>query len=377
MVCFDDVIEMGRDKLLRKINSIGYEISNSQKVISGLYNSDISAGLLVLIEQNLEEFLLGLKTLNFALRGDTPEIYLTENQKIISDKSIKRLIDEGVDISYGLISRRKEKNSYYCHISDVLKLYEYLSGENIDYSFIQINGSDPIKAENKKTLRDYLNDQESSSRWFEIGNSFYDKNVLDMKIGSLNLRNGVVNTVENEKCILHEAELKIEKFREKSCGKCVFCREGLIQLQGHMSDITSGKGKPGSMAMMQEIGEAMCFSSCCTLGEEAANGILSSMRYGEDEYLQHIKKKKCRSGVCISNENIYVDPSKCNGCSKCISVCPHDCIDGKKGYIHMLYDLDCTKCGECIPVCPENAIISTESRVPKLPDRMIKAGMFR
>jgi NADP-reducing hydrogenase subunit HndC len=39
-------------------------------------------------------------------------------------------------------------------------------------------------------------------------------------------------------------------------------------------------------------------SSLCGLGQTAPNPVLSTMKYFKDEYIEHIRDKKCRSGVC-------------------------------------------------------------------------------
>ena len=48
--------------------------------------------------------------------------------------------------------------------------------------------------------------------------------------------------------------------RKQSCGKCTFCREGLIQLHTMVKEITEGQGKKEFTDMMEEIGEP-CISS--------------------------------------------------------------------------------------------------------------------
>ena len=96
-----------------------------------------------------------------------------------------------------------------------------------------------------------------------------------------------------------------------------------------------------------------------------------------DEYDDHVKRKKCKNGVCSAFMSIYIDPSLCTGCEDCVDVCPAECIEGKAGFIHMIDSFDCTKCGKCIAECEEEAIIQTTGRVPKLPSRLIKCGKFR
>jgi fumarate reductase flavoprotein subunit/NADH-quinone oxidoreductase subunit F len=43
----------------------------------------------------------------------------------------------------------------------------------------------------------------------------------------------------------------------------------------------------------------------------------------------------------------------------------------------MIDDLSCTKCGKCAEVCPEGAVVQTQNRKPKLPERLTKVGRLR
>jgi heterodisulfide reductase subunit A len=54
-----------------------------------------------------------------------------------------------------------------------------------------------------------------------------------------------------------------------------------------------------------------------------------------------------------------IDPSSCNWCDKCISVCPYDAItqeehNGKM--VAFVNEANCKGCGICLPVCPSNSI---------------------
>ena len=37
----------------------------------------------------------------------------------------------------------------------------------------------------------------------------------------------------------------------------------------------------------------------------------------QDEYMEHIKYKKCRAGQCKALANIEINPEKCKGCGIC------------------------------------------------------------
>lgn len=191
------------------------------------------------------------------------------------------------------------------------------------------------------------------------------------------LGDGVIRLYTEQCCMVHATEKDLLASRRKSCGKCTFCREGLLQLYVRMHEITGGKGDLAGLDIMKDIGETMRFSCSCTLGDFGSAMALETMRKFENEYYDHIRRKKCTAQSCLAFVNMYIDPKKCNGCGKCISACEENYIEGLPGYIHMIEDTDCIKCGKCMEACPEQAIIRTVGNVPALPDRLTKVGRFK
>lgn len=51
-----------------------------------------------------------------------------------------------------------------------------------------------------------------------------------------------------------------------------------------------------------------------------------------------------------------IDEDWCIGCTKCIQVCPVDCIIGASRHMHTVLGLWCTGCELCVPVCPVDCI---------------------
>lgn len=139
---------------------------------------------------------------------------------------------------------------------------------------------------------------------------------------------------------------------DESCGKCLPCREGLKQARRILGGIVAGKGKEGDIETLQEIAEATSTASLCALGQTAANPMLTTLRYFNDEYEAHVKEKRCPALVCKSLLSYYVDPAKCAACTLCFRSCPVGAIDGERNKIHIIDQTKCTKCGTCFEVCP-------------------------
>ncbi|NLV50178.1 MAG: 4Fe-4S binding protein [Clostridiales bacterium] len=211
-----------------------------------------------------------------------------------------------------------------------------------------------------------------------IGASYYTPSVMSEPArAELFAAGGVIKTYGSDCCIVQAAYEQIMRLRKRCCGKCLMCREGLFQFGEILREITKASSNPAEPALAKEIGEALAPAAHCSVGEAAAECMLTVLENFSSELDSHIKKKVCPAAQCAAFSAVYIDPMKCCGCGDCIAVCPEDCIEGKPGYISMIDDVVCTKCGKCAEVCPEGAVVRTQSRIPRLPDRLTKAGRFR
>ena len=60
-----------------------------------------------------------------------------------------------------------------------------------------------------------------------------------------------------------------------------------------------------------------------------------------------------------------IDESACIGCTRCLPVCPVDCIVGGSKSLHVVIAPLCTGCERCLPECPVDCIVMA----PVDPDR--------
>ena len=84
--------------------------------------------------------------------------------------------------------------------------------------------------------------------------------------------------------------------------------------------------------------------------------MLSTIRYFRDEYVAHIKDKKCPAKVCNELLTFTIDAEACIACQKCKRMCPVDAIAGEKKVPHVIDQATCIKCGTCREVCPVDAV---------------------
>ena len=123
-----------------------------------------------------------------------------------------------------------------------------------------------------------------------------------------------------------------------------------------LEKITSGNGELEDLDKLEELGEHIKTASLCGLGQTAPNPVLSTMQYFRDEYIAHVKDKKCCAGVCKDLLQ-YIINDKCIGCTVCKKVCPVDAISGERKEVHVIDMAKCIKCDACIAKCKFNAIV--------------------
>ena len=109
---------------------------------------------------------------------------------------------------------------------------------------------------------------------------------------------GGMIVVDEDTCIVDLAKYFLEFTSDESCGKCSSCREGAAALFEILERICKGEGEEEDMALLEEISYAVKDASMCGLGQSLPNPVLSSLKYFRNEYIQHIKYKRCPAGVC-------------------------------------------------------------------------------
>lgn len=189
------------------------------------------------------------------------------------------------------------------------------------------------------------------------------KENLDIKIdydslgtiGSMMGSGGMI-VLDEDDCMVNIAKFYLEFTVDESCGKCTPCRVGNRRLYEILEKITQGKGTEEDLVELKELGETIKDTSLCGLGQTAPNPVLSTLKYFWDEYVAHVRDKKCPSGVCQALLSYYILEDKCIGCTACSRVCPAKCITGAPKQKHVIDQEKCIKCGACMSTCKFNAI---------------------
>ena len=175
------------------------------------------------------------------------------------------------------------------------------------------------------------------------------------RLGSMMGSGGMI-VMDEDDCVVDVAKFYMEFCVDESCGKCSPCRIGTRQMYSILDKISRGAGEMDDIQKLKDIGQAMKSCSLCALGQSAPNPTLSTITKFEDEYVAHIKDKRCDSGKCKKLISFLIT-DKCIGCGMCARQCPANCITGEKKMRHVIDQAKCLKCGACLTTCKFNAII--------------------
>ncbi|MDD3375442.1 MAG: NADH-quinone oxidoreductase subunit NuoF [Candidatus Omnitrophica bacterium] len=170
------------------------------------------------------------------------------------------------------------------------------------------------------------------------------------KLGSIMGSGGMIVMDETD-CMIDIAKFYLGFCVEESCGKCAPCRIGGTQLLGLLTKISEGKGELDDLRKLKVISLGMQKASLCGLGQTAANPVLSTIKFFNEEYLLHIKEKRCPAGKCSNLFSYTIIEEKCKRCGLCLRNCPVGAITGDKNQGYVIDQEKCIQCGRCFEVC--------------------------
>jgi bidirectional [NiFe] hydrogenase diaphorase subunit len=76
---------------------------------------------------------------------------------------------------------------------------------------------------------------------------------------------------------------------EESCGKCIPCRAGTVQLHRLLVRLCDGDASAEDLARLEGLCDVVKHTSLCGLGQSAPNPVLSTLRFFRDEYTRRLR----------------------------------------------------------------------------------------
>ncbi len=108
------------------------------------------------------------------------------------------------------------------------------------------------------------------------------------KIGSIMGSGGMIVMDEDDNMV-EVARFFMEFCMDESCGKCIPCRAGTVQIHRLLTKIRDGLATTDDLQTLEDLCDTVRNTSLCGLGQLAPNPVLSTLRYFRDEYTSRLR----------------------------------------------------------------------------------------
>jgi len=108
------------------------------------------------------------------------------------------------------------------------------------------------------------------------------------KLGSIMGSGGMIVMDETTRMV-DVARFFMEFCMDESCGKCIPCRAGTVQMYQLLTKILSRKATATDLQKLEELCDMVRHTSLCGLGQTAPNPVMSTLRFFRNEYLELLK----------------------------------------------------------------------------------------
>jgi bidirectional [NiFe] hydrogenase diaphorase subunit len=111
------------------------------------------------------------------------------------------------------------------------------------------------------------------------------------RLGSIMGSGGMI-VMDETTDMVDVARFFMEFCKDESCGKCIPCRAGTVQMHGLLTKILEGRATARDLALLEELCDMVKHTSLCGLGQTAPNPVLSTLRFFRHEYERRLKPQR-------------------------------------------------------------------------------------
>ena len=108
---------------------------------------------------------------------------------------------------------------------------------------------------------------------------------------------GGLIVMDTSSCMVDIARFFMEFCRDESCGKCIPCRAGTVQMHDILARMTRGEGVEGDFAMLEEL-SGLLKAASLVRPRAWPRRIRCSARcaISASEYEAHVREHRCPAG---------------------------------------------------------------------------------
>jgi bidirectional [NiFe] hydrogenase diaphorase subunit len=110
------------------------------------------------------------------------------------------------------------------------------------------------------------------------------------RVGSIMGSGGMI-VMDQDTNMVDVARFFMEFCMDESCGKCIPCRAGTVQMHRLLTRIGQGAAGRADLETLEGLCDMVKHASLCGLGQSAPNPVLSTLRYFRHEYEALIKQE--------------------------------------------------------------------------------------
>jgi bidirectional [NiFe] hydrogenase diaphorase subunit len=114
-------------------------------------------------------------------------------------------------------------------------------------------------------------------------------------VGSMMGSGGLI-VMDEATSMVDVARYFMEFCMEESCGKCIPCRTGTVQMHALLAKIAAGEASEADVALLRQLADLLRATSLCGLGQSAPNPVMTALQYFPEEFADKLKKKASPEG---------------------------------------------------------------------------------
>lgn len=116
------------------------------------------------------------------------------------------------------------------------------------------------------------------------------------KLGSIMGSGGMI-VMDETTNMVDVARYFMDFCQDESCGKCIPCRAGTVQMHRLLARIMDRQATARDLSQLEELCDMVKNTSLCGLGQTAPNPVLSTLRYFRNEYEERLKPDPFTAGA--------------------------------------------------------------------------------